>query len=285
MSEINRIHPDTTLGAVHLTVKDLARSLDFYQQSLGFRVHNTEPSIAHLGAGNATLVSLYENKQARFYPKTTGLYHFAVLVPSRLQLAYSLQNLAETRTQVQGFADHLVSEAIYLADPDGNGIEIYRDRTRDAWEITNGQLKMGSEPLDIESILGELQGTDGVWSNLDPATIIGHMHLHVAAIQEAEDFYHEVLGFDKILRYGPSASFLSAGGYHHHIGLNTWNGVGAPQPPPDALGLRYFEIQYPSDDALQSAINLIQKSEVPIQKQDNGWLVRDPSGNTALLRK
>ena len=246
------IHPGTTLGAVHLTVQNLARSVEFYRQRLGFQLHQLTENEAHLGAGKADLLILYENRAARSYPRTSGLYHFAVLVPSRLELAQSLKHIAETQTQVQGFADHSVSEAIYLADPDGNGIEIYRDRPRDTWKSVDGQLKMGTDPLDIESVLGELTSREEAWRGLDPATRIGHVHLHVADIMTAENFYHELLGFDKIMRYGPSASFLSAGGYHHHIGLNTWNGVGAPPPPPDAAGLRWYEIQLANEDELRA---------------------------------
>lgn len=277
------IHPETTLGAVHLTVRDFERSLGFYQHQLGFQLHQKTGNTARLGAGGSDLLVLYENKTARLHPRTTGLYHFAVLVPSRLELAYSLTRITETKTQIQGFADHLVSEAIYLADPDGNGIEIYRDRPRQTWQMVDGQIKMAADPLDIESILEELNGHDQTWPGLDPETKIGHIHLHVANINKAENFYNNILGFDMILRYGPSASFLSAGGYHHHIGINTWNGAGAPPPPPDAVGLRYFVVELPDQDELEQILTQVRNAAIAIHEQDNGWLVHDPAANGLLL--
>jgi catechol 2,3-dioxygenase len=278
------IHQDTNIGAVHLTVTDLPRSLNFYQEQLGFQLHSSAGSHAQLSAGGPPLLSLYENPAARSIPKRTGLYHFAILVPSRYHLAQSLQHMVETKTTLQGFADHLVSEAIYLADPDGNGIEVYRDRPRDTWEKSSGQLKMASDPLDIESLLGELGGQAETWQGLDPAAKIGHIHLHVSSIPAAEDFYHDVLGFDKMLRYGPSASFLSAGGYHHHLGVNTWNGVGVPPPPADAVGLRWYEIQLPNAGELEKVVDRVHKADVPLQEQEDGWLLHDPAGNGVFLK-
>jgi len=219
------IHPDTVLGYVHLTVSDMGQSLDFYQQSLGMTIHRREGNTAYLGAGQADLLMLTENREARQVRGTTGLYHFAILVPSRVELAQSLKRIAEMRTPVEGFADHLVSEAIYLPDPDGNGIEIYRDRPRAEWQYSGNQLKMATDPLDIDGVMAELQGNNGEWSGMHSDTVIGHIHLHVANIAQAEAFYNGVLGFDLVLRYGPSASFLSAGGYHHQIG------AGATQIP------------------------------------------------------
>ena len=279
----NMIHPDTRLGAVHLTIRDLRRSLDFYQQRLGFQLRHLEGSKANLGAGGQDLLVLYENPDASPYPNRSGLYHFAILVPSRLELAQSLRHIAETETQVQGFADHLVSEAIYLPDPDGNGIEIYRDRPRENWQSLDGELKMATDPLNIESVLDELHGQEEPWPGLDPSTKMGHMHLHVSAIEAAENFYHDVLGFDKMMRYGPSASFLSAGGYHHHLGLNTWNGAGAPPPPPDAVGLRWFVIQLPNENELNRVIDRVQTAGLAIHEHGTGWLVRDPASNGVLL--
>lgn len=277
------IHPDTTIGSVSLTVSNLDRSLSFYQERLGFQLHRRKEDTAYLGAGRSDVLVLTENPGATQPGRTTGLYHFAVLVPSRFKLAQSLQRLIETRTPVQGFADHLVSEAIYMPDPDGNGIEIYRDRRREDWPIENGQLRMATDPLDIDGLLEELHGQDSEWEGLHPDTVLGHMHLHVADLGAAERFYRDVLGFDLIMRYGPSASFLSAGGYHHHIGINTWAGVGVPAPPDGAVGLRWFTIVLPNQEALESTSNRIQRAGNQVEERQNEIFLRDPSENSLVL--
>jgi catechol 2,3-dioxygenase len=277
------IHPDTTIGYVHLTIANLNRALTFYQDKLGFQLHRRNGDTAYLGAGGPDLLVLTEQPGARSVSGVTGLYHFAILTPSRVALAQSLRHLAETRTPLQGFSDHLVSEALYLADPDGNGIEIYRDRPRAEWPRQNGQLQMATDPLDIEGILAELGPQPEPWSGLQPETIIGHVHLHVATIPAAEAFYMDTLGFDPILRYGPSASFVSAGGYHHHLGLNTWAGVNAPPPPPDAVGLRYFTINLPDAAALAAVVERVEGAGVAFQEKDEVVFLRDPSQNGVVL--
>ena len=277
------IHPNTSIGRVSLKVADLERSLDFYQCSLGFGVYDRENGRASLGAGRMDLLDLVEEAGARQARGTTGLYHFAVLVPTRKELATSLRNILETGTPVQGFADHLVSEAIYLPDPDGNGIEIYRDRPRDQWPREGGRLRMATDPLDLDGLMSELEGHNGSWNGLHPETVIGHMHLHVRDISEAEGFYHDVLGFDLVLRYGPSASFLSAGGYHHHLGVNTWAGAGAPPPPEDAVGLRWYEIRIPDQDDLDRVTEQARQAGHALEEREDGLFMRDPSGNGVLL--
>ncbi len=279
----NTIHPNTNIGRVSLRVADLERSLGFYRRSLGFSLHDRENGQASLGAGEVDLLELVEDPGARQVRGTTGLYHFAVRVPSRTELAFSLKNILETQTPVQGFADHLVSEAIYLPDPDGNGIEIYRDRPRDQWPREGGRLRMATDPLDLDGLLSELEGINGSWSGLHTGTVVGHIHLHVRDILEAENFYHGVLGFDLVLRYGPSASFLSAGGYHHHIGVNTWAGVGAPAPPPDAVGLRWYEIRTPDQDEMDRVAERVRQAGYALEKREDGLFMRDPSGNGVLL--
>jgi catechol 2,3-dioxygenase len=277
------IHPDTTIGFVHLTVANLDRALTFYQAKLGFQLHRRNGDTAYLGVGGPDLLVLTEQPGARSVSGVTGLYHFAILTPSRVALAQSLRHLAETRTPLQGFSDHLVSEALYLADPDGNGIEIYRDRPRSEWPRQNGQLQMATDPLDIEGILAELGPQPEPWTGLQPETLIGHVHLHVATIPAAEAFYIDTLGFDPILRYGPSASFVSAGGYHHHLGLNTWAGVNAPPPPPDAVGLRYFTITLPDAAALAAVVERIERAGVAFQENDGIVFMPDPSQNGVVL--
>lgn len=277
------LHPETKIGMVSLSVADLGRTLDFYQDILGFTLHGREGHIARLGAGGRDLLELVELRNGRKVRGTTGLYHFAILVPSRVQLALSLNRILETRTPVQGFADHLVSEAIYLPDPDGNGIEIYRDRPRPNWPRLDGQLQMATDPLDLEGLLAELSGGGLNWEGLPIETVVGHVHLHVREIPEAESFYNQQVGFDLVLRYGPSASFMSAGGYHHHLGVNTWAGVGAPPPPDDAVGLRWYEILLPDQDERDKLIGRLQQGDMDLERRDGSIYLRDPSANVIKL--
>jgi catechol 2,3-dioxygenase len=277
------IHPDTRLGYVHLTVSDLARASAFYQGVLGFQLHRRDGDTAHLGAGREDLLVLTERRGALRVPRRTGLYHFAIRVPSRMALAGSLGNLIETNARRVGGADHLVSEALYLEDPDGNGIEIYRDRLRSEWQYHNGVLQMATDPLDYQGILAELDGSSVTWTGLQPDTILGHIHLHVADLAAATTFYEEVLGFDLVSSLGGTASFLSAGGYHHHVALNTWNGVGAPPPPPDAVGLRYFVVQLPDQEELARLRARLEEAALSFEVRDDGLFVRDPSRNGLLF--
>jgi catechol 2,3-dioxygenase len=245
---------------------------------------------AHLGAGGPDLLVLTEQPEAASgspsapHPRhTTGLYHFAILVPTRLELARTLSHLLESETRVDGASDHLVSEALYLADPDGNGIEIYRDRRRNEWPLLNGKIQMDSKAFDVPGVLSELTGQEPAWDGLHSDTTIGHIHLHVAYLDEAEKFYTEVLGFDRILRYGPSAAFVSAGGYHHHIGLNTWAGVGVSPPAAGSVGLNWYEIVLPNEEALAETAVRLQNAHIPTEHRSDGLFLRDPSQNGILL--
>jgi len=282
MTQAASIHPDTTLGHVNLTVRDFKTALPFYQQVLGFQVHRNAKGVAHLGAGKQDLVILTEDPAARDPGFATGLYHFAILVPSRLELARSLRRLIETEAPLQGFADHLVSEAIYLADPDGNGIEIYRDRPRSQWVDRSGNFVMGTEPLDVRGILQELAEDQAPWQGLDLATVLGHMHLKIANVKRDEAFYRQVLGFDE-MAVMPSAAFLSAGGYHHHLGMNTWESAGAPPHPAGSIGLQSFTVELPDAAELSRVADRVHKAEVPLEETDEGLLVRDPSQNGVVL--
>jgi catechol 2,3-dioxygenase len=279
------IHPNIYVGSVHLTVSELDRSLRFYGDVLGFNTRQRQDSTAWLTAdGMSSPLVLTEQPGARPKPpRTTGLYHFAILVPSRVDLARSLRHLVEVRYPLQGAADHLVSEALYLADPDGNGIEIYADRARSAWPRRGGQLQMATDPLDVDGLLAELEPDPRPWDGLAPQTRIGHVHLHVADLRQAEAFYCDVLGFDLVTRYGSSALFVSAGGYHHHLGLNTWAGVGAPPPPPDSVGLRYYTLYLPGKDELDRTVEHLKASGVELDKIADTVSLRDPSGNAIRL--
>lgn len=279
------IHPDTLLGSVSLTVPDLARSVRFYTDVIGLRLLQSKENTAWLGTNEfAPLLTLTGAPDAQPKPpRATGLYHFALLTPSRLALARSLRHLMEMNYPLQGVSDHLVSEALYLSDPDDNGIEIYADRPRASWRTRNGQLEMATVPLNLKDLLKELDQDNEQWDGLPAETRIGHVHLHVADLERSEAFYRNVLGFDLMNRYGPSASFVSAGGYHHHIGMNTWNGAGAPPPPPDAIGLRHFTIQLPSSAAQRALQEHLHHGDFPFAEEAEGISLRDPARNEILV--
>ena len=277
------IHSATSIGSVDLTIADLDRSVRFYVAHLGFTVHRRDERTAWLGAGRDDLLHLAQCEAAPRVRGTTGLYHFALLVPSRLELARSLRRLVETHTVLQGFADHGVSEAIYLADPDGNGIEVYRDRLRQNWPVVGGALRMGADPLDVDDLMAELQHDGERWPGLSGETTVGHVHLHVADLERAEAFYTGVLGFEIMQRYGSAALFVAAGGYHHHIGLNTWAGVGAPPPPPGAIGLRHFVLRLPDAAALAAVVARVRSAGIAVEIIGDRPVFEDPARNRIML--
>jgi len=235
---------DAHIGSVSLTVTDLDRSVAFYRDVLGFQETSREGATSFLAAGTGrVLIELLERRDAIPKPRrSTGLFHFAILVPSRAALGRSLRRLAEQKWPLSGASDHLVSEALYLNDPDGLGIEIYRDRPRETWRTANGELAMASDPLDLQSIANE-PGADAEWQGLAAGTVIGHVHLHVPTLPSGEAFFCGEIGFEPVVRGYPGALFVSAGGYHHHLGMNTWVGVGAPAPPENAVGMRSFTVE------------------------------------------
>lgn len=235
---------DAHIGSVSLTVRDLERSVAFYRDVLGFRVGTRTGVEAALSVdGTRTLIELHERADAVPRPRRcTGLFHFAILVANRAALGRSLQRLIEQDWPLTGVADHLVSEALYLNDPDGLGIEIYRDRPRETWKRVNGQIAMATDPLDLQGVASE-PGAELPWTGLEAGTVIGHVHLHVPSLVEAERLYCGIVGFEPMVRAYPGALFVAAGGYHHHLGLNVWMGQGAPPPPEDAVGLRWFSVR------------------------------------------
>jgi catechol 2,3-dioxygenase len=282
------IDPATALGAVALNVADIARSRAFYERAIGLVGSDREDGTVAFGVpGGAALVELRGDRSAPALDRrATGLFHLAILLPSRRDLALALGRLASARWPLDGASDHLVSEALYLSDPDGNGIEIYRDRPRDEWPYQDGSLQMATIPLDIDGVLSELAGEDPQGQPTAPAgTTIGHVHLQVADLESVESFYSGVLGFDVVVRGYPGALFVSAGGYHHHIGLNTWHSAGASAPAPGSIGLRTYEVLLPDPAALEVVLERVRAAGVPTEAEvDGGTLVRDPSGNGVLLR-
>jgi catechol 2,3-dioxygenase len=236
--------PDAHIGEVSLTVSDIDRSLAFYTDVLGFAVHDGGGSRAALGPpGGRVLVRLEARPGALPRSRrTSGLYHIAVLVPDRAALGRSVRRLAARRWPLSGASDHLVSEALYLDDPDSLGIELYRDRLRTEWTEDAGEIVMATEPLDVVEVAAT-SGAERPWAGLDPETVIGHVHLHVPDLGAAEQLYCHTVGFTPTLRRYPGALFVAAGAYHHHMGLNVWAGRGAPPPHPDAAGLNAFTIE------------------------------------------
>ena len=282
--ELKRLPDTAELGYVHLTIADLQRSLAYYQGRIGLELLAQNGGEASLGAGGKELLRLTEVPGAQHMPRHTGLYHFALLVPSRPALAQVLHNLMVTNTQMTGAADHLVSEALYLDDPDGNGIEIYRDRPRSEWTLRNGRPQMDTLPLDFEGILGEAEQGEPTFAPLPPDTVLGHMHLHVADLGQSITFYREVIGFDLQLRWGRSAAFLAAGGYHHHLGINTWAGEGVPPPPEGSAGLRYYVLMLPDLASFNDLLVRLDAARVVYDAGSSGLFVRDPSQNGLLVR-
>ncbi|MFS0724226.1 VOC family protein [Paenibacillus sp. 1P07SE] len=274
--------PQTFVRQVNLKVQDLERSLTFYQEQIGLRVlEQTETTAALTADGKTALLTLEAPADAE--PKagrTTGLYHYALLLPTRRDLARTVRHLTSLGMRL-GTSDHTVSEALYLSDPDGNGIEIYRDREASSWTWSEGEVAMAVDPLDFHGLLAEDQGTP--WTGLSEGTIMGHIHLHVAELGEAERFYCQGLGFDVVARYGNQAAFISTGGYHHHIGLNTWNGVGAPRPSEQTVGLVSYELIYPSAEARSQAVERLRGLGSEVAEEAGAFVAADPSGNRAVL--
>jgi catechol 2,3-dioxygenase len=281
-----QIHPETAIGAVRLTVSDLGRSQMFYERALGLSATELDGGGLALGvAGERPLVELRGDRTApRLKRRATGLYHLAVLVPTRRDLAFALKRLADERAPLDGASDHLVSEALYLSDPDGNGIEIYRDRPRGDWPYEDGQLQMATNALDLRGVLGEIEGAEEPQRQAPPGTRIGHVHLQVAELEHSEAFYSGVLGFDVVVRHYPGALFVSAGGYHHHIGMNTWHSAGSGPPPPGSVGLRSFEVEVPSGGELERVLARVRTAGIQLEAgRDGATIVRDPSGNAVEL--
>jgi catechol 2,3-dioxygenase len=271
------------MGAVHVTVADLARSLAYYREAVGLAVLEERPGAASLGVGDAELLGLVEEPGARPASRHTGLYHFALRVPERADLARWLAHAARDQVALLGMSDHFVSEAIYLTDPDGHGIEIYHDRPRVVWEGLVG-TRMTTDPLDVADLMGELDDpATEPFDRLPAGTDMGHVHLQVADIAATIEFYRDVLGFDVMGELFGSAAFLAAGGYHHHVGANTWHSLGAPAPPPGTAALRHATIVLPEARERDRVAARVADTGGEPEAREDDVLVRDPSGIGLLL--
>jgi catechol 2,3-dioxygenase len=286
MSENGSINPGTSMGAVRLGVADLEEVRDFYRDTIGLSELEPDDGIVRLGTNGDSgeaLIELAGEPGAQPRPRgTSGLFHLAILVPRRADLARALQRVAESGWRLSGASDHLVSEALYLSDPEGNGIELYRDRPREEWPVRDGVLQMDTLPLDLDGVLGELRREDA-GARMPAGTRMGHVHLNVGDLTAAEAFYSGALGFDVMVRGYPGALFVSAGGYHHHLGLNTWAGEGAPPPPPGTRGLRQFEVKLPGPDHLAAEEDRLREAGFEPVREGDRVRVTDPAGNGVVL--
>jgi catechol 2,3-dioxygenase len=277
------ISAQTSMGPVHLTVSDLERSLAFYRDVLGLVELGRDDGRASVGAGERELLVLVEEPGARPAYGHTGLYHFALLLRERGDLAAWLAHVARERVPLAGLSDHFVSEAIYLSDPDGHGIEVYWDRPREVWEGQVGS-RMTTLPLDTRSLLGELDDpATAPFDGLPAGTVMGHVHLKVAAIADTVAFYRDVLGFGLMAQLGAQAAFLAAGGYHHHLGANTWESAGATPPPEGTAALRRTTIILPDAAERDRVLDRLERARHEARPSDQGPVAVDPSGNVLLL--
>ncbi|HEY2373682.1 MAG TPA: VOC family protein [Gaiellaceae bacterium] len=276
------IAPATHMGHVELSVGDLDRTLEYWQGVVGLRVLERENGTASLGT-DTELVRVVEEPGARPVEGHTGLYHVALLVPDRPSLARWLAHAARDGVRLEGLSDHFVSEALYLRDPDRHGIEIYADRPRDVWV---GKVKevMTTAPVDVENLLGELDDpATEPFDGLQDGTVVGHTHLRVADIPATVEFYREVLGMDVTAQVGPAAAFLSAGGYHHHVGANTWESRGAGPAGEGYATLRHAAIVLPDAQERDRVAARVADAGQEPETRDDGVLIRDPSQNALLL--
>lgn len=287
------IHPNTGIGHVHHLVADLDRQLEFYQTLIGFQVHWREGDSAGLGVGKKDLLKLTESRQAKRYQGTTGMYHFAILLPNQRELARVIARLY-SRHYPNSPTDHVMTKTTYLDDLEGNNIEIYCESPEDGImgvskgqimvQRTDGTFSDGREPLDLKKLFGLLEETDSLDEGMPPETKIGHVHLYVSSIAESLHFYHKILGLDNM---GVSTEFrmgmVSAGGYHHHVGFNTWVGEDAQPAPADALGMQYYSLELPNSDELQKVVKRIEAADIVMQKLEAGIQVQDPAQINVLL--
>ncbi len=272
--------PITFVGDVSINVMDLNKAIQFYQEIIGFQVLTQNDRKAVLTAdGQTPLLTLEQPINViEKEEKTTGLYHFAILLPTRADLSAFLRHLHQKGYRF-GASDHYVSEALYLRDPDGNGIEVYRDRLATEWTWSNGEVAMTTIPLDKQSLL---EASDTIWSGLPAGTVMGHIHLHVSELQKTEEFYSKGLGFQVVNRY-QGALFTSTGGYHHHIGLNIWNGVGAPAPKKNSVGLNWYSLVFADEEERNKVMKQLQQLGAVVKQVDSYYVTADPSGNEIHL--
>jgi len=268
------------VSSVRLAAIDLDSMVRFYADIIGLRELERSPGAAHLGVDTSPIVTLEAGARKRPPPHATGLFHLAILLPSHTLLGQWLDHLMKSRYPLQGAGDHLVSEALYLSDPEGNGIEMYCDRPRDRWEYDQRGLRMDTLPVDLNALLDD--ASPEPFRGLPAGTTLGHIHLKVDDVSNAISFYRDLLGFD-LMTTSPGAGFLSAGGYHHHIGVNAWQSRGAQPTPIGSTGLVSFRIHLPSETARSAVLEQLASKDYPAETSGAVNLVRDPTGNRVEL--
>ncbi|CAN5215371.1 catechol 2,3-dioxygenase [soil metagenome] len=265
------------LGPAHLTVSHLDGSIAFYQRALGLRLHDRNGEVAAMGAGGEDLLVLVEDADAALGGRHAGLFHFALLLASRTELARAVLRLASTQTRIEGSADHGVSEAIYLRDPDDNGIELYADRPREQWPPArhpDERVEIFTVALNMKDLMREVEDEEPR-EHAGEGVVMGRLHLHVGDVERGLAFYRDVLGFEIMVRL-PSAAFVSAGGYHHHLGFNVWLGPDVNPPPPHTAGLRHWTVQLKSPDEVTAVRARVDETGLETLDHGTGFLVRDP---------
>ncbi|MEC0130691.1 MULTISPECIES: VOC family protein [Paenibacillus] len=271
------LQPDTQIGLVQIRVSNLERSLTFYQNVVGLSVlRQTGREVEMTADGQNVLLILREIENARVIRPNSvaGLYHFAILVPDRPSLGLVVRNLISSGIEV-GQGDHLVSEALYIQDPDNNGIEIYRDRPKNEWKYdAEGHVMMSTDPVDVDGLLAASEGLS--WNGLPAGTVIGHVHFHVGNLNKAKAFYVDLLGFELTANYGSAAMFISAGGYHHHIGLNVWAGQGAPAAPADTVGIDYFTLILANEEERNAVVERVRQAGYAVTEENGNPTFQDP---------
>src|SRR6202165_1804131 len=292
MSTIQSIAPATGMGTVHLAVTDGPLGSRFYRDYVGLTELPSDGPEIRFGAASRELVVLHPGAERPVVKGTSGLYHLALLVPSRWELARVIARLRALQWK-QYPTDHVMTKANYLWDPDGNGIEIYTESPEDGTmgfangtfvvHDKDGRERSGRDPIDLEELFSHLHPDDRLDAPMPGGTKIGHVHLHVADVEDALRFYHDLVGFD-VMGHIPGVGFVSAGGYHHHVGLNTWAGQGARPAPPGSAGLRRYTIELPTQRDLDDVIGRLRHGNVPLAEEAGGLAAADPSSNRVLFR-
>jgi catechol 2,3-dioxygenase len=282
----------TAMGTVDLAVTDADRALRFYRDYVGLTpLPGTGPEV-HMGAAGRELLVLHPGAERPVVPRTSGLYHFAILVPDRRELARVIGRLARVQWD-QYPTDHVMTKANYLWDPDGNGIEIYTESPEDGTmgfangtfvvHDKDGRERSGRDPIDMEELFSHLLPGDRLDAPMPRGTTMGHVHLHVADVEDALRFYHDLVGFD-VMGHIPGVGFVSAGGYHHHLGLNEWAGQGARPAPANSSGLRRFTVELPTQSDLEDVVSRLEHGQVRVGEEDGGFVAVDPSANRVVFK-
>jgi catechol 2,3-dioxygenase len=279
------IDPRTKLDHVHLTVRDLEQELRFYTEIIGLKVHRREGRFAALGAGAHDLLRLTQDEVAPSGERTAGMYHFSLLVKERADLARWLRRIAETKTSVEGLVHHApAAEAIYLPDPEGNTVELNWDPPREVWASIGTEGFKGNLPLDTDALFALIEGeSDADWQGAPADTVFSHIHLYVGDLEAASRFYMGVIGFERVVDMRGQAMFVSAGGYHHHVGFNIWKGRGIPPQPRGAAGLKYYVVQPPDRAEFERVLGRVREAGLAVEESEAGPLVRDPGGMGVVI--